>query len=166
MRCPQCGHEDDKVVDSRPSQDGRAIRRRRECLKCAERFTTYEFVEQGTLVVLKSDGRREPFDRTKVLHGIKLACNKRPVTPKQMDTMTEEIETQIHATGKSELASSEIGEMVISKLREVDEVAYIRFASVYRDFQDMNEFFDELKRLRKTKPTGKTKEPGGGGETQ
>jgi transcriptional repressor NrdR len=161
MRCPQCGHEDDKVVDSRPSQDGRAIRRRRECLKCGERFTTYEYVEQGTLVVLKSDGRREPFDKSKVLHGIKLACNKRPVTPRQMDTMTDDIETAVHGLGKAEIPSTEIGELVIAKLREVDEVAYIRFASVYRDFQDMNEFLDELKKLRKGKGLGRAKEGGG-----
>ncbi len=149
------------MVDSRPSQDGRAIRRRRECLKCGERFTTYEFVEQGTLVVLKSDGRREPFDPSKVLHGIKLACNKRPVLQKQMDTMTDEIEAAVHALGKAEIPSKEIGELVIAKLREADEVAYIRFASVYRDFQDMNEFLDELKKLRKVKSPARPKESGG-----
>lgn len=151
MRCPQCGHEEDKVVDSRPSQDGRSIRRRRECLGCSARFTTYEYVEQAVLIVLKSDNRREPFDRNKVLHGIKLACNKRPVSGLQMEKMVEDIEGTIHSSGKTEIPSKEIGELVIGKLREVDEVAYIRFASVYRDFQDMNEFLDELNRLRKHK---------------
>ncbi|PWB70943.1 transcriptional regulator NrdR [candidate division GN15 bacterium] len=153
MRCPQCGHEEDKVVDSRPSQDGRAIRRRRECLKCGGRYTTYEYVEQSALTVLKSDERREPFDRNKVLHGIKLACNKRPVSVKQMESMVDAIEAEIHSTGRNEIPSAEIGEMVIARLREVDEVAYIRFASVYRDFQDMNEFLAEMNKLRRRKPT-------------
>lgn len=159
MRCPQCGHEEDKVVDSRPSQDGRAIRRRRECLKCGGRFTTYEFVEQSTLTVLKSDGRHEPFDRGKVLHGIKLACNKRPVTNPQMETMVDEIEATVHEQGRSEINSKEIGEIVIAKLRGVDEVAYIRFASVYRDFQDINEFISEMNKLRRVKSTARPKEP-------
>ena len=145
------------MVDSRPSQDGRAIRRRRECLKCGGRFTTYEYVEQAALIVLKSDDRREPFDRTKVLHGIKLACNKRPVSSKQMEAMVDAIEAEIHSTGKNEVPSAEIGEMVIAKLREVDEVAYIRFASVYRDFQDMNEFLAEMNKLRKRKPAAREK---------
>jgi len=157
MRCPQCGHEEDKVVDSRPSQDGRAIRRRRECLKCSERFTTYEYVEQSVLTVLKSDERREPFDRSKVLHGIKLACNKRPVSSKQMESMVDEIEATIHSTGTNEIQSKQIGELVIAKLREVDEVAYIRFASVYRDFQDMNEFLSEMNKLRKLKTIARPK---------
>jgi transcriptional repressor NrdR len=151
MRCPFCGHEEDKVVDSRPSQDGRAIRRRRECLKCTERFTTYEFVEQGALIVLKSDERREPFDRNKVLHGIKLACNKRPVTSEQIARMVDEIEAWCHAQPRSEITSKEIGEQVMSRLREVDEVAYVRFASVYRDFKDMDEFFHELEKLRRNR---------------
>ena len=145
------------MVDSRPSQDGRAIRRRRECLKCGGRFTTYEYVEQAALIVLKSDDRREPFDRTKVLHGIKLACNKRPVSSKQMEAMVDAIEAEIHSTGKNEVPRAEIGEMVIAKLREVDEVAYIRFASVYRDFQDMNEFLAEMNKLRKRKPAAREK---------
>lgn len=151
MKCPFCGHEEDKVVDSRPSQDGRAIRRRRECLKCTERFTTYEFVEQGSLVVLKSDERREPFDRNKVLHGIKLACNKRPVTNEQIQNMVAAIEAWCHAQPGSEVASKDIGEQVMHKLRESDEVAYVRFASVYRDFKDMDEFLQELEKLRRQK---------------
>lgn len=145
------------MVDSRPSQDGRAIRRRRECLKCGGRYTTYEYVEQSVLTVLKSDERREPFDRTKILHGIKLACNKRPVSTKQVEAMVDAIEADIHASGRNEVQSADIGELVIAKLREVDEVAYIRFASVYRDFQDMNEFLAEMNKLRKRKPTVREK---------
>jgi len=151
MKCPYCGHEEDKVVDSRPSQDGKAIRRRRECLGCTERYTTYEFVEQGALIVIKSDDRREPFDRNKVLHGIKLACNKRPVTNEQIGRMVDGIEAWCHAQPRSEIPSKEIGEQVMQKLREADEVAYVRFASVYRDFKDMDEFFHELERLRRQK---------------
>ncbi len=158
MRCPQCGHQEDKVVDSRPSQDGRAIRRRRECLKCGGRFTTYEYVEQSSLTVLKSDGRREQFDRAKVLHGIKLACNKRPVTSQQMETMVDQVEATLHSEGRADVDSKEIGELVSTRLRELDEVAYIRFASVYRDFQDINEFISEMNKLRKVKTT-RPKEP-------
>jgi len=147
MKCPHCGHEEDKVVDSRPYQDGRAIRRRRECLKCSQRFTTYEYVEQGSLTVLKGDQRREPFDRNKVLQGIKLACNKRPVTSFEMAAMVDDIEAQLHAYGKNEIPSHDIGEMVMAKLREVDEIAYVRFASVYRKFADKAEFLEEMKKL-------------------
>jgi len=147
MKCPQCGHEEDKVVDSRPSQDGRAIRRRRECLKCGQRFTTYEYVETGSLTVLKSGDRREPFDRNKVLHGIKLACNKRPVTSFEMAAMVDQIEADLQATGKSEIPSKDIGELVMAKLRMVDEIAYVRFASVYRKFADTAEFLEEMKKL-------------------
>lgn len=147
MKCPKCEHEEDKVVDSRPSQDGRAVRRRRECLKCRERFTTYEYIEHGTLTVLKADGRREPFDRNKILTGIKLACNKRPVTSHQMQSMLDGIEAELNARSRSDVSSKEIGEAVMKKLREVDEIAYVRFASVYRRFQDAVEFLDEIKKL-------------------
>ena len=147
MKCPYCGHEEDKVVDSRPSQDGKAIRRRRECLGCTERYTTYEFVEQGALIVIKSDDRREPFDRNKVLHGIKLACNKRPVTSFEIENMVAEIEGELHATGKGEIPSKDIGELVMAKLKTVDEIAYVRFASVYRKFADTAEFLEEMKRI-------------------
>jgi transcriptional repressor NrdR len=148
MKCPACGHEEDKVVDSRPSQDGRAIRRRRECLKCHERFTTYEYVEQGTLTVTKSDNvRREPYDRFKLLHGIKIACNKRPVTLKEIEIMVDDIESRLTAKSRHEVASREIGEMVMEKLRDTDEIAYVRFASVYRKFKDKSEFLEELKKL-------------------
>jgi transcriptional repressor NrdR len=147
MKCPECGHEEDKVVDSRPHQDGRAVRRRRECLKCAKRYTTFEYIESGSLTVLKSDDRREQFDRNKLLHGIKLACNKRPVTSFEMDNMLAEIEAELHAKGKSEVDSKVIGEIVMTKLKGVDEIAYVRFASVYRKFADTAEFLEEMKKL-------------------
>ena len=147
MKCPHCGHEEDKVVDSRPSQDGRAIRRRRECLSCNERFTTYEYVEQLTLTVIKTDNRREPFDRSKLLQGIKLACNKRPVSAKQMETMADQVEAEINTRSKSEITSHDIGGIVMQKLRDVDEIAYVRFASVYRKFKDKEEFLEEMKKL-------------------
>jgi transcriptional repressor NrdR len=147
MKCPACGHEEDKVVDSRPSQDGRAIRRRRECLQCHERYTTYEYVEQGTLTVIKSDGRREPYDRYKLLYGIKLACNKRPVTGKEIEAMVDDLENQIKTRFKAEVDSHEIGEMVMTRLRGTDEIAYVRFASVYRKFKDKAEFLEEMKKL-------------------
>lgn len=147
MKCPFCGHEEDKVVDSRSAQDGRAVRRRRECLKCKERFTTYEYIENVTLTVLKSDGRREPFDHEKLLRGIKLACNKRPVSVKKIEALVDEIEARLQERSKSEVTSKYIGELVMEKLREIDDIAYVRFASVYRKFQDKTEFFEELKKL-------------------
>jgi len=147
MKCPSCGHDEDKVVDSRPSQDGRSIRRRRECLKCHERFTTYEYIEQGTLTVIKTGSRREPFDRYKLLYGIKLACNKRPVSPKEMEAMVDDIENQIKSRFKTEVNSQEIGEIVMAKLHQVDEIAYVRFASVYRKFKDKAEFLEEMKKI-------------------
>ncbi len=147
MKCPQCGHEEDKVVDSRPSQDGRAVRRRRECLQCKHRFTTYEYIEHQQLTVLKSDGRRERFDRTKIEHGIKLACNKLPVSSEQIKAMVDEIEAEISSRGKNEIKSEQIGELVMTRLRAVDDIAYVRFASVYRKFQDTAEFLKEIKKL-------------------
>jgi transcriptional repressor NrdR len=147
MRCPHCGFMEDKVVDSRPSQDGRAIRRRRQCLKCNERFTTYEYVEQSNMTVIKADGRREPFDKNKILSGLKLACNKRPVSTKQMEAIVEAIEAHLSAEGNSEVKAKQIGELVVEKLRAVDDIAFVRFASVYRQFQDKQEFFEELKKL-------------------
>lgn len=147
MKCPFCGHEEDKVVDSRSAQDGRAVRRRRECLKCKERYTTYEYIEEVTLTVIKSDGRREPFDRQKLLLGIKLACNKRPISIKKMESLVDEMEEEITKLSRSEIPSSKIGELVMEKLKNIDEVAYVRFASVYRKFQDKAEFLAELKKL-------------------
>jgi transcriptional repressor NrdR len=147
MKCPHCGHQEDKVVDSRPYQDGRAIRRRRECLQCGQRFTTLEYVEMGTLTVLKSDDRREQFDRGKILQGLKLACNKRPVTSNEMQAVVEDIEAELQARGRSEVTSHEIGELVMDHLRSMDEIAYVRFASVYRKFKDAGEFLEEMKKL-------------------
>ena len=147
MKCPDCGHEEDKVVDSRPSSDGRSIRRRRECLACQARYTTYEYVEQGTLTVLKSDNRREPFDKYKLLYGMKLACNKRPISLKEMEAAVDEIESVLIAKFRNEVPSREIGEMLMEKLRGMDEIAYVRFASVYRKFKDKAEFLDEMKKL-------------------
>jgi len=147
MKCPYCSHEEDKVVDSRTAQDGRAVRRRRECLKCGKRFTTYEFIETVSLTVVKNDARREPFDRQKLLRGMILACNKRPVSEKKLESLVDEIEEELLALSKKEITSQEIGELVMKKLKDVDEVAYVRFASVYRKFKDKNEFFDELKGL-------------------
>lgn len=147
MKCPACSHEEDKVVDSRPSADGSAVRRRRECLKCHERFTTYEYIEQGTLTVIKSNERREPYDRYKLLYGIKLACNKRPISPNEIESIVDEIENNIKGKFKTEVNSKEIGEMVMEKLRGIDEISYVRFASVYRKFKDKAEFLEEMKKL-------------------
>lgn len=149
MKCPFCGHEENKVVDSRPVQEGRAVRRRRECLDCRERFTTYEYIEAVTLSVTKSDDRREPFDRHKVIHGMKLACNKRPITIKKIEAMASEIEASLQELSKNEVSSEYIGELVMEKLKELDEIAYVRFASVYRKFADKTEFLEELKNLLK-----------------
>jgi len=147
MKCPHCGHEEDKVVDSRPSNDHRAVRRRRQCLACNDRFTTYEYVEQSVLTVSKSDNRREAFDRNKVLQGIKLACNKRPVSIKQMESMAQQVEADLHVGSGHEVSSQRIGELVMEKLRETDEIAYVRFASVYRKFKDKAEFLEEMRKL-------------------
>jgi transcriptional repressor NrdR len=149
MKCPFCGHEENKVVDSRPVQEGRAVRRRRECLDCRERFTTYEYIEAVTITVTKSDDRREPFDRHKVIHGMKLACNKRPVSIKKIEAMASEIEASLQELSKNEVSSEYIGELVMEKLKAVDEIAYVRFASVYRKFADKTEFLEELKNLLK-----------------
>ncbi len=147
MKCPYCGREEDKVIDSRSVQEGKAVRRRRQCLSCSKRFTTYEYVENVSLTVVKNDGRREPFDRKKLQMGIELACKKRPVGFKKIDAMADEIEERLLALSKGEIESPLIGEMVMEKLRETDEVAYVRFASVYRKFQDKGQFLEELKKL-------------------
>ncbi len=147
MRCPFCGHEEDKVVDSRASKEGRAVRRRRECLECEKRFTTYEYIEAAPLTIVKSDRRREPFDRQKLLSGIETACKKRPVSRKQIDAVIDRITEQIEKLSKMEVDSGEIGKMVMDALYALDEVAYIRFASVYRKFKDRGEFITEVKEL-------------------
>jgi transcriptional repressor NrdR len=150
MKCPFCGQIEDKVVDSRESKEGDSIRRRRECLKCERRFTTYERVDEIPYMVVKKDGRREKFDRQKVLAGLLRACEKRPVSMTQMEDVVREVETRVMEAAERECPSTEIGQIVMKRLRELDKVAYIRFASVYRDFKDIKEFQDELKDLQKT----------------
>jgi transcriptional repressor NrdR len=144
MRCPFCGHEEDKVVDSRSSKDGKAIRRRRECLGCSERFTTYEYVENVSLTIIKNDQRREPYDRQKLMQGLVAACKKRPISMKKIESIVDKIEEQLEELGKMEIPSTEIGKMVMIQLYDLDEVAYIRFASVYRKFKDVSEFVLEV----------------------
>jgi len=147
MRCPYCNHTDAKVVDSRASKEGDAIRRRRECLKCEKRYTTYERIEEVAQMVVKKDGRREQFDRWKVRAGILKAVEKRPVTLDQIETLIDEVERQLFSTTDREVSTIQIGEAVMMKLKGLDEVAYVRFASVYRQFKDLNEFMDELKSM-------------------
>ncbi|MCK4385893.1 MAG: transcriptional repressor NrdR [candidate division Zixibacteria bacterium] len=147
MKCPFCGQEKDKVVDSRPSQDGRSVRRRRECESCGKRFTTYEYIEDVPLTVIKNDGRREPFDRQKLQRGIELACKKRPISSKKIASIVKEIEEELQNLSKTEITSKAVGETVMKRLKDLDEVAYVRFASVYHKFKDINEFMNELKNL-------------------
>ncbi len=147
MRCPFCDSADTKVIDSRPTEEGHAIRRRRGCDKCNRRFTTYEKVEETILMVIKKDGRREAFDRAKILNGIIKACEKRPVTMAQMEDIVAEIEKTISNSMEKEIESYDIGELIMNHLKDVDEVAYVRFASVYRQFTDVNTFVKEIEKL-------------------
>ena len=140
MRCPYCGHEELKVVDSRDSDTGEAIRRRRECLECNKRFTTYERVENIPFYVIKKDGRREDFNRQKLFDGLMTACEKRDISPNTIEAAIDEIESELRSTGKMEIPSREIGELVMEKLRKLDDVAYVRFASVYRNFREAKDF--------------------------
>jgi transcriptional repressor NrdR len=140
MKCPFCGYQDDKVLESRTARDGEAIRRRRECLKCARRFTTFEEIEELRVMVVKRDGRREPFDRDKVLRGMIVACEKRPVAMDTLESVADEIERAVYDTTGHEIESEAIGDMVVQALRKVDKVAYVRFASVYRQFEDVGQF--------------------------
>lgn len=149
MRCPACGVLNSHVVDSRTIQSGRTIRRRRECLSCAKRFTTYEGIEEEELMVVKSDGRRQVFDRAKVLRGLKLACTKRFVTTDQLHELVDRVAFFVNNLNDREVSSEQIGEYIIRELRKIDEVAYVRFASVYRDFKDRSEFQEELEQLEK-----------------
>lgn len=151
MRCPFCNYDDSKVIDSRSSNEGRVVRRRRECLECRRRFTTKEYVEESPLIVIKDDGRREPFDREKILRGIQLACIKRPVPVQAVQDMVDRVETTLRDGGREEVHSRQVGELVMTFLRETDEVAYVRFASVYRNFQAKEEFLNELKGLDKNR---------------
>lgn len=147
MRCPFCGHMEEKVVDSREARDGGVIRRRRHCLNCGRRFTTYERIEEIQFMVVKKDSRREPFDRNKILSGLLKATQKRPVSVAELEKIADEVETRLSEKPDREISSHEIGELIMNHLYQLDEVAYVRFASVYRQFRDVNEFVDEVKGL-------------------
>ena len=149
MKCPYCGEENTKVIDSRPAEENNAIRRRRQCLKCKKRFTTYEKVENIPLIVIKKDDIREPYDRGKIEAGIVRSCHKRPVSYEQIVSAVVDVENKIFNMEKKEISSRVIGEIVMERLKELDQVAYVRFASVYREFKDVNTFMDELKKLLK-----------------
>ncbi len=151
MRCPLCGHEDSKVLDSRPMQEGRSIRRRRECLGCGRRFTTYERADLSLLMVVKRDGRREPFDRSKVLGGIVRACGKRPVSVEAMEALSDDVEREVRQSGGAEVTSAAIGDLVMERLRRLDDVAYVRFASEYRRFRDVDSIAEEIETLKERK---------------
>ena len=151
MKCPFCGNDEDKVVDSRPTDEGLSIRRRRECTKCGSRFTTYEKIETVPLMVVKKDGTRQAFDRNKILNGIVKACEKRPVSIQQIEKLVDSIEAQLYNSMKKEITSNEIGEILMSELKRLDQVAYVRFASVYREFKDIDTFMEELSKIMKEK---------------
>lgn len=157
MRCPFCQNSENKVIDSRESHEGAVIRRRRECLDCRRRFTTYERVEELSPLIVKKDGRREAFDREKILAGLKKACEKRPVSMDELESTVTDIERKLQGMGEKEVASSFLGEEVMGRLQKLDEVAYVRFASVYRSFRDISEFMHELKEL--IDGQGKNKDP-------
>ena len=147
MKCPFCGFLESKVIDSRPAEEGTTIRRRRECLACQKRVTTYETIEHLSLVVVKRDGSRQQFDRVKLINGMVRACEKRPVTLSQLENIADEIEQELQSALEREVSTVDIGEMVMKRIKLVDEVAYVRFASVYRSFKDINTFMDELTKL-------------------
>ena len=147
MKCPFCGFEESKVIDSRPTDEGQRIRRRRECLKCGKRFTTYEIIESLPIIVIKKDKSRETFNRDKLMTGLLRACEKRPVSIDTLDSMIDDIETNLQNSLDREVSSEKIGERVMEKLKKIDEVAYVRFASVYRQFKDINTFMKELNKL-------------------
>ena len=151
MKCPFCGHLHDKVVDSRESKEGDAIRRRRQCLACQRRFTSYERIDEIPYMVIKKDGRRERFDRQKVLAGVLKACEKRPVSMIQLETIADKAETKVQDSSEREVPTTSIGEMIMNELKNLDKVAYVRFASVYLDFKDVQEFMSELKDLVKNR---------------
>ena len=147
MKCPFCGFEESKVIDSRPADDGERIRRRRECIKCAKRFTTYEIIESVPIIVVKKDKSRQVFDRQKLFNGMIKACEKRPVTSETIERAVSDIETQLQNSLDREVTSIQIGELAMEKLKDIDDVAYVRFASVYRQFRDINTFMQELNKL-------------------
>ncbi len=147
MKCPYCGEVENKVIDSRLSKDGNVIRRRRECIICSRRFTTYEHIEEIPIMIIKKDGRREVFSREKVRSGMKKACEKRNISMNIIEEFIDELERDLRETGEKEIPAAEVGEKIMSRLHELDDVAYVRFASVYREFKDVNDFVDELKSL-------------------
>jgi len=151
MKCPYCAQIDNKVIDSRLSKDGRTIRRRRECMGCGRRFTTYEKLEEVLPMVIKKDGRREPFNRDKIIEGMRKSCQKRPISITRIEEFVDSLEVYFQELGKREIESKEVGERVISSLKDWDEVAYVRFASVYRQFKDINEFMAELEGILKSR---------------
>ncbi len=156
MKCPVCGYTESKVVDSRPTEEGVSIRRRRECLSCQNRFTTYETIETLPLLVIKKDNTREVFGKSKLLSGMLSACNKRPVTMDQLEGIASEIEAELQNSLKREISSRQIGVLVMDKLKDLDEVAYVRFASVYREFKDLDSFMQELEKIRSQKDDDQT----------
>lgn len=147
MRCPFCNYNQDKVIDSREIQEGRSVRRRRECINCGKRFTTYETIEEIPFMVIKKDGRREPFDRNKILNGLIKACQKRPISIEKLENLVSEVEREVQKKYEQEIETRILGEIVIEKLAKLDEVAYVRFASVYRQFKDINQFMRELREI-------------------
>lgn len=151
MKCPYCFYPESKVIDSRPAEDGQKIRRRRECIKCAKRFTTYESIESQPLIIIKRDKSRQVFDRNKLLSGMLRACEKRPVSLQTLENAIDEIESQLQNSFDKEVTSAQIGEMALEKIKNIDEIAYVRFASVYRDFKDIESFMEELNDLMKNK---------------
>ena len=153
MKCPYCGYEESKVIDSRPADEGASIRRRRECLACNRRFTTYENIEHMPIVVIKRDGSRQSFDRIKLINGMVRACEKRPVKLSQLEDIADDIEMELQSKIEKETNTVEIGEMVMERIKDLDEVAYVRFASVYRSFKDLNTFMEELSKLLENAPS-------------
>ncbi|HEY5133974.1 MAG TPA: transcriptional regulator NrdR [Candidatus Krumholzibacteriaceae bacterium] len=151
MRCPSCEHEEDRVVDSRATKENSAVRRRRECLKCGKRFTTYEYIEHTPLMVVKKDGRREHYSREKIMNGLLRACEKRPVSREALEKLVDEVEESIGRSVRDEIPTQEIGNEIMKLLGGLDQVAYVRFASVYREFKDVTQFLDELRRLLERK---------------
>ena len=147
MRCPYCDHQDDRVVDSRSCRDGQAIRRRRECVNCEQRFTTYEYIEHAPLTIVKRDGNREPFDRAKLLDKVQLACYKTSVSVDQIEELIDRVESDLGNLAEKEVSAKHVGELVMERLRNLNDVAYVRFASVYRQFRDKNDFVRELEQL-------------------
>lgn len=147
MKCPFCSHYDSKVVDSRPTDEGQAIRRRRECILCTKRFTTYEKIDEIPLIVVKKNGNREPYNKNKILNGVIRSCEKRPVSLQEIEELVDGIEKQLYNIMEREITTEFIGNLVIDKIKELDEVAYVRFASVYREFKDINTFMDEVKKI-------------------